>query len=60
LRSFNTRFVAITHVGDRITCTGRVVEKLQVDNERRVRLELATMDQDGEPKLTGEAMIALA
>ncbi|HEU0199882.1 MAG TPA: MaoC family dehydratase [Burkholderiaceae bacterium] len=59
LRSFNTRFVAITQVGDRITCTGRVVEKLQVDNEQRVRLELATVNQNGETKLTGEAVVAL-
>src|SRR5437899_9594599 len=28
IRSLGTRFVAITHVGDRITCSGTVVEKL--------------------------------
>jgi acyl dehydratase len=59
LRSFNTRFVAITRVGERITCTGRVVDTFEVDGERRVRLELATANQDGETKLTGEATIAL-
>jgi acyl dehydratase len=59
LRSFNTRFVAITHVGDVITCTGRVVEKLDAGSEHRVRLELATANQHGETKLTGEATIAL-
>lgn len=59
LRSFDTRFVAITHVGDRITCTGRVVEKFERDGEKRVRLELATINQNGETKLAGEATVAL-
>src|SRR5256885_16336600 len=42
IRSLSTRFVAITHVGDRITCTGTVVEKLP---QRRVRLALTSQDQ---------------
>jgi acyl dehydratase len=59
LRSYTVRFAAITHVGDRITCSGRVVEKLEQDGERRVRLQLSTVNQDGEIKLTGEALVAL-
>ena len=60
LRSFSTRFVAITHVGDRITCSGRVMEKLEVDGEKRVRVALTTADETGEIKLVGEAVVALA
>src|SRR5512134_3317001 len=41
LRSFGTRFAAITRVGDRITCRGRVVEKL---DGRCVRVELTACD----------------
>jgi acyl dehydratase len=59
LRQFGVRFVAITHVGDRITCRGSVVEKFEVDGERRVRLELSTADADGRVKLSGEAVVAL-
>ncbi|WP_280153953.1 MaoC family dehydratase [Piscinibacter sp. XHJ-5] len=56
IRMLGTRFVAITHVGDRITCTGRVVEKL---GDRQVRVELEAHDQSGIVKLAGEALVEL-
>ncbi len=59
LRQFGVRFVAITQVGDRITCRGTVVEKFEADGEKRVRLELATVDADGLIKLSGDAVVAL-
>ena len=59
IRDFSVRFAAITQVGERITCAGRVVEKLQQDGERRVRVEVSTTNQDGQTKLAGEALIAL-
>lgn len=59
IREFSVRFVAITHVGERIRCAGRVVEKLEQDAERRVRVEVTTTNQDGQQKLSGEALIAL-
>lgn len=55
IRSIDIRFAAITQVGERITCTGRVVEK-RTDG---VRLQLATTNSDGVVKLSGEALIAL-
>ena len=57
IRALNTRFVAITHVGDRITCTGTVVEKLA---DRQVRIALSAQDQSGIVKLVGEAVVELA
>ena len=59
LRQFGVRFVALTHVGDRITCRGTVVEKFTVGGERRVRLELSTVGADGRVKLSGDAVVAL-
>jgi acyl dehydratase len=59
LRQFGVRFVAVTHVGDRITCRGHVVEKFQADGERRVRLALSTVDAAGQLKLSGDAVVAL-
>lgn len=60
LRDLHVRFAAITHVGERIRCTGTVTEKFEQDGERRVRLNLSTNNQSGVVKLAGEAVIALA
>jgi acyl dehydratase len=60
LRQYGVRFVAITQVGDCITCRGTVVEKFEVDGEKRVRLELSTVDASGQVKLSGDAVIALS
>ena len=58
IRSLDLRFVAITHVGERITCTGTIAEKFEQDGQRCVRLRLATTNQAGVQKLTGEALVA--
>ncbi len=58
IRSFSVRFAAITHVGDEIACTGKVVEKDEAT--RTVRVALQTRNQAGETKLSGDALIALA
>ena len=41
LRRFDARFQGITHLGNAMRCSGRVVEKLEHDGERCVRIELA-------------------
>jgi len=56
IRALRTRFVAITHVGDRVSCKGTVVEKLA---DRQVRLALTAQDQGGSVKLDGEAVVEL-
>ena len=56
IRALSTRFVAITHVGDRIRCSGTVVEKL---TDRQVRLALTAQDHSGVVKLAGEAIVEL-
>ncbi|CAG9171156.1 hypothetical protein LMG23992_01948 [Cupriavidus laharis] len=58
LRGFDVRFQGITHLGNRITCSGRVVEKVEADGERRVRVEIQTANQYGNPKIVGEAVVA--
>lgn len=60
LRSFNTRFTAITRVGEKIICTGKVVEKQEVDGEKRVKVELLATNEKGESKAAGEAVVALS
>lgn len=63
LRDYGVRFVAITQVGEAITCSGTVTELFEVrvgdQIERRARLSLQTTNQHGQVKLTGEAVVAL-
>ena len=59
LRRFDARFQGITHLGNAIRCTGRVVEKLQHGGERCVRIELRSANQFGQTKIAGEALVAL-
>jgi acyl dehydratase len=58
LRSFAVRFVAITPVHGRPTCTGRVTEIEEVDGERRAHLDLAVTLADGTVTLRGSAVVA--
>ena len=59
IRSFSTRFAAITQLGARLTCEGTVAELLEHNGEKRARIALTTKDETGEIKLAGEAIIAL-
>jgi len=60
IRSFGVRFTAITHVGERLVCTGKVVEKLEQGGEKCVRLELTCANEQGEAKHKADAVVALA
>jgi acyl dehydratase len=59
LREFSVRFSAMTQVGERIVCTGRVTEKLVKNGEPLVRIGLATANEAGEVKVSGDAVVAL-
>jgi acyl dehydratase len=60
LRRLDVRFMGITHLGNAMTCGGRVVEKSEGEGERRVRVELNSTNQFGQTKIVGEAWVALA
>ncbi len=55
--SFGVKFGAIVYVGDEITCRGEVVEKTDHGGVYAVKLKLSAVDQEGELKLSGEAMV---
>jgi acyl dehydratase len=59
LRRLDARFQAITHLGNAMRCTGRIVEKLEQHGERLVRIELRAANQFGQDKIVGEALVAL-
>jgi acyl dehydratase len=60
IREYGVRFVAITQVGEAITCSGTVTELFEAGGERRARLSLQTTNQHGQVKLTGDAVVALS
>jgi acyl dehydratase len=59
LRQFEARFQGITHLGNRMQCSGRIVEKLIEDGEYRVRIELRSANQFDQTKIVGTALVAL-
>jgi acyl dehydratase len=59
LRRFDARFQGITHLGNAMHCSGRVVEKLMHEGQACVRIELASANQYGQSKIVGEALVAL-
>jgi acyl dehydratase len=59
MREFDARFVAMTLPGERITCMGRIIEKRLDGSETLVRIALAAVNEAGETKVAGEALVAL-
>ena len=59
IRSMDVRFAAITRVGERIRCGGRVIEVVEQATERLARVALTCTNEQGELKLEGEALILL-
>jgi acyl dehydratase len=59
LRRWDVRFQGITHIGNAMRCSGRVVEKLTHNGENCVRIELSSTNQFGQTKMAGEALVAL-
>jgi acyl dehydratase len=51
------RFKAVTFPGDRITCSGEVVEKNERDGRRTVELKLVARNQSGVVTLEGSATV---
>lgn len=60
LRTWSVRFLGITHLGDKMTCSGRVVEVFEEGGEQRAKLEIQTSNQNGEVKIAGEAIVGLS
>lgn len=59
LRKLEVRFVGITHLGNAVTCRGRVTELVMLDGERCARVELSATNQYRLTKIAGDAWIAL-
>jgi acyl dehydratase len=60
VRRFRARFAKITWPGEVITCRGRVTNVSDEGANRLVECDIWTENQDGERKLAGSAVLALA
>ena len=60
LRSIDVRFQGITHLGNAITCRGKVVDISLVGGERCARVQVSSSNQFGQVKILGEALVSLA
>lgn len=59
LRKFSSRFKAVTHLQDVITCSGIVVEIVDYKGEATARCEIKATKQSGEVAIVGEALVAI-
>ncbi len=59
LRRYDARFAGITHLGNAITCSGEVVELMDLDGEACARVAVSSSNQYGQNKIVGEAIVAL-
>ena len=59
IRKFSNRFAAITQLQDVITCSGKVVELIEHNDETVARCEIQATKATGEQTLVGEALVAI-
>jgi len=59
IKSFSVRFVAITRVLDQVTASAKIKEKLSVNGEQRLILDVETHTQSGIKTLAGSAEIVV-
>lgn len=60
IRQYDARFAGITHLGNAMTCSGEVIELLELDGESCARVAVTSANQYGQNKIVGEAIVALA
>lgn len=60
IRQYDARFAGITHLGNTITCSGEVIELLELNGEACARVAVTSSNQYGQNKIVGEAIVALA
>jgi acyl dehydratase len=59
LRSFTVRFMALTHLGNQPVLRGQVVDLLDEDGVPLARVAVEMLNQYGQLKIQGEALVAL-
>lgn len=60
LRSWSARFTAITPLHATVTCRGQVIELFEEQGERRARVKLFAVTDQGVKTIEAEAVVAVA
>jgi acyl dehydratase len=58
--SYGVRFAALTQLGDRVRCSGTVVEQTEHAGRPCMRVDIKATKATGEITLSGEAFVALS
>ena len=58
IMNFSVQFSNMTHVNQKIICTGKVLEKNSVKGKEIITIALKVEDQQGEKKIIGKATIS--
>jgi len=59
LRRLEVNFRRMVNPGDKISCTGLVIDKEEVDGEAHVKIDVAIDNERGEKPVVGTAVVAL-
>ena len=59
IKKFDTKFISMTNINDILTCEGKVIDLELEDSLKRLFLKLLVIDQSGDKKLSGSAIIEL-
>jgi len=57
IKNFSVQFSNMTHLNQKVICTGKVLEKNSIDNKEVVTVSLKVEDLQGEKKIIGKAII---
>jgi len=57
IKNFSVQFSNMTHLNQKVICTGKVLEKDSIDNKEVVTVSLKVEDLQGEKKIIGKAII---
>ena len=58
IRNWKNRFIAMTNIGDIVSCSGKIVEKFEKEGEKFIRLELQTKTQKAQT-IVSEVLVVL-
>jgi acyl dehydratase len=59
LRTFGVCFTGMTHLGDVITCSGKITDKYEAGGETRIAGTVQAADQQSDVKVSGRFVAAL-
>ena len=60
LTDFSSQFVSMTHLNDKISCTGRIIRKNEDSHGNIIySLRLKAVNENGEKRISGKAKVFL-